>query len=704
MPYTSAFFAFKFASVIILLIAWSSPSAAATHFLADGLSRFEFDVQPHGVTLRGLFKADGAKNFLNSSNNSRLFDLEVVQAGAKKVIFGNGGWRHCTFLSLSGQTAEVEQHHDTGISVRISLTVRSGKIYATFSINASKDVEVVSLTSLPVFLGPWSDADYVHYPNGSGIVEPAAYDKIRTYAQKYPTGRQSYQMLGLFNGDTGAYFATHDPNGLPKSLFYSVYPDLGGIKYGAKIEASSMKAQGEALAVEFATVFGLHEGDWYDAALYYRSFVERHASWWPGRSFSYWQGRPIYRTPLWLVGVGTPDRVVAKAKRLRNLFESSIGLHWYRWNPYGFDQNYPKFFPAHDGFAAAVTDLQDYGVEVMPYFISHLWDQALPTYSPIVEAAAAKDLSGRVQTVRNPLAAFAVMCPAAGFWQDHMASVAAELIGHGPSLLYFDTVAARYPTPCFDTNHGHPPGYLGSWRSGYEDMLTAIQSAAPNVSFTSEMNAEPYMHLVDGYLNWWWIFPNQQPIYQVIYGGQYISFGRSHDNDDSFALRTKTAQQLTWGEQIGWFWGDPDHDFASDMQFVKDSAATWLELREYFTSGRIQRPLHELSSSLQIETTWFFQGNPQKVWLPGIQHSVWSGHAGESVFIFVNPNDSRHASRFRIPLGVDCLMLRWTRGGEPVWNRRGDSLTIELAPRSIAVMTTEGCPSAPASSSVRDGV
>ena len=71
---------------------------------------------------------------------------------------------------------------------------------------------------------------------------------------------------------------------------------------------------------------------------------------------------------------------------------------------------------------------------------------------------------------------------------------------------------------------------------------------------TTECNAEPFIRWMDGYLTWHWQYDGAVPVFPAIYGGTIQMFGRSYGGGDTrdLALRMRAAQQLVYGEQLGW--------------------------------------------------------------------------------------------------------------------------------------------------------
>ena len=137
-----------------------------------------------------------------------------------------------------------------------------------------------------------------------------------------------------------------------------------------------------------------------------------------------------------------------------------------------------------------------------------------------------------------------------------MRTTVLQLFGEcGVKGVYMDQIAAASPELCFDRTHGHPLGGGHWWTEGYWALLESIRRAKPaDCILTTECNAEPYTQVFDGYLTWHWQFDGQVPVFPAVYGGAIQMFGRAYRGGPTkdLALRMKAAQQLVYGEQIGW--------------------------------------------------------------------------------------------------------------------------------------------------------
>ena len=343
-------------------------------------------------------------------------------------------------------------------------------------------------------------------------------------------------------------------------------------------------------------------------------------------------------------------------------FEQFMGLptafHWYNWHKIPFDNDYPHYFPARDGFKETVAELQKAGgnncVFVMPYINGRLWDTrdkgaADFQFTKLARPAATKDEDGRVYTemysskeADGSRVKLAAMCPATALWRDRVRQIVLRLMkDNGTKAVYIDQIAAAGPRLCFDKSHGHPLGGGGWWVKAYGKMLAELRKAMPaGHVLTTECNAEPYLKWFDGYLTWHWQYDGQVPAFGAVYGGAIQMFGRAYRGGPTkdLALRMKAGQQLVFGEQIGWISAGVVNERAN-AAFLRQMAWLRWRLRRYFDAGRMARPPKLIGKIPTVTADWQWHG----VWpvtTDAVLTGAWEQPARKKVvLIFVNVSD-----------------------------------------------------------------
>jgi len=564
--------------------------------------------------------------------------------------------------------------------------------------------------TFPILSLALTDADKVIVPAVSGRLHEKPVSKRVHVRGDYPSGWLSMQCAGLYGPNGGTYVGVHDPYASTKRLEMDTKdghlalawtwpaPDCG-------VPGNAWKMPGEVLIRPF-------DGDWYDFAQIYRHWASKEAKWWPRGSR---KGRPD--TPDWMKDVsvwaltgGEAKGVVEPVTKFAKYLGVPTALHWYNWHRIPFDNDYPHYFPAKDGFADGVKRLRAAGVRVMPYINGRLWDTDLEDFQTTGIAAATKSEKGEPYTEQYGSGQkLAAMCPTTHLWQKTVREIVLRLTGpeYGVDGVYIDQVAAARPRLCFDRSHGHPLAGGNWWTTqGYWPLLTRLrqQMAAerPGKMITTECNAEPYVHLFDGYLTWHFQDDSSLPLFAAVYGGQVQLFSRAYQGQSwkGLAMRQKTAQALCWGEQLGWISPAVVDDPVAGP-FLKRLARLRYDLRKYLARGRMARPPRIKTDGTTVTADWQWHGK-RMVTTPAVLSGAWQAADGGLALIFVNVDETSHAFDLEFD-GADYgfsgnLLARERTGLEnpgapppkanpvaPKWNRRitlepTAALAVEVSP------------------------
>jgi hypothetical protein len=462
------------------------------------------------------------------------------------------------------------------------------------------------------------------FPAGAGRLQQGAVSAPFRYDGCYPNGLITMQFMAGYDTQlgTGLYCGMHDAQGGAKDIIAEGRPADGTIAVAFDVPAENMAAAGNEYTSPGEAVWQVLHGDWFDAAMIYRGWVRQNAAWYPrlgpdGRSDTPQWMREL---PVWVkMWDGNPKVVVPAVEAFAKAMGVPVGLHWYGWHQIPFDNDYPHYFPAVDGFGAAVRELQSQGIYVMPYINGRLWDTrdkgaADFQFSRVALPAATKNEEGKpnVETYGSKEAdgspvRLAVMCPATELWQKTVRQTVLRLMNeYGVNGVYIDQVAAAPPVLCFDRTHGHPTGGGNWWTASYNRMMAAIRREKPaDRMVTTECNAEPYIKGFDGYLTWHWCFYGQVPAFPAVYGGTIQMFGRTYcgGTTQELALRMKAGQQLVFGEQIGWF--DPSViQNQRNADFLRQVVGVRWQVRRVFYAGEMARPPKLQGTVPTVQADW----------------------------------------------------------------------------------------------------
>ncbi|NUQ01177.1 MAG: hypothetical protein HUU35_15120, partial [Armatimonadetes bacterium] len=596
-----------------------------------------------------------------------------------------------------------------GPMVTVTATAAGARLRLTMAVDNATALSLQSI-DFPVLplgaLGGDGSDDTFFFARASGEVQPDPAGRGANWGGLYPGGWSTMQYEAVYDPQGGVYLAAEDPVASTKSIYARGPNNSGAVRYGVNWPAPDMSRPGNDWTVSGEAAVELFQGDWFDAAQIYRAWAERAAAWWPARTKERPTPRWFTELPAWVLTSGhpyEPDKVVPKTLKFAEAMGVPTALHWYNWHVIPFDNDYPHYNPTKPRVAEGVAELKAAGVKVMPYINGRLWDSSLEDFKTQAHAFATKDEAGQPylesyssKEADGSLVKLAAMCPATAFWQDKQQEIVLWLQNEvGVDGVYMDQIAAATPRICMDPSHGHPLGGGHWWTTaGYWPMLQKIRAAmGPDKFLTTECNAEPYAHVMDGYLTWHWQFQNQVPAFSAVYADQIPLFSRAYRGGPTqdLANRMKAGQSLCFGEQIGWV--SPDVVNRPSGAFIAACAKMRWELRAYLAGGRMLRVPRLEGAIPEVTADWQWSG----VWpvtLPAVQSGAWQAPDGRAVVILANVSDQPVTVRYPFnprQLGFNQDRVKVTRRtGQQIepgtWWSAGDRPELTIPAEQIVAL------------------
>ena len=141
-----------------------------------------------------------------------------------------------------------------------------------------------------------------------------------------------------------------------------------------------MGVQGSDYPDYYPVAFGIHQGGWREAARIYRSWALQQ-SWVQKGPLSNRIDIPesIINTGVWLrdkwiwnEAEGTPEEMNKPLLEAAKKLDVPVALHWYNWHTPSFDNLYPHYLPAKEGFKERVEELKRHNITVKPLPLIHI--------------------------------------------------------------------------------------------------------------------------------------------------------------------------------------------------------------------------------------------------------------------------------------------------------------------------------------------
>lgn len=665
-----------------------------------------------GAGLLSLYSLEREREFVAQGGPAALWRMTVEDAdGAAQTVDNTSiGFRasaRCSGAEATLQWTGLDALE--GLTVTVAAKLDGPRLAMRLDVdNRAEALSVIEVVFPDLRLGPIGDSpddDHVLVPTVSGAVWPAPLVKGVSAVADYPSGWGTMQFGAHYDGDAGLYVAIHDP--VAANKVYRVARDADGpcLRVTVGWPAADASRMGNAFAMPGDAVLEFFAGDWFDAAQVYRDWARREARWWPHPEHP---ARPDI--PAWMRAIcvwGRPDGyardAVAPTVRFAEYMGVPTAVHWYNWHVVPFDDDYPHYFPAKEGFAEGVAAMQQAGVRVMPYINGRLWDDDTEDFLTVALPAATKGRDGAYYIERYGSGQDLVpMCPTQDLWRDKVQEIVLRLLGPECNVdgVYIDQVAAAGPRLCHDAAHGHPLGGGHWWTTqGYwpmlEELNAVIDRDLPEKMLTTECNAEPYTHLFDGYLTWHYQYQHAVPAFAAVYGGKVLSFGRAYNGGDTQAHLSRSGQALVWGEQLGWTPVSFIDSHPEAAAHLRRCARVRYHLLDYLAEGRMERPPRVSGAIPDITSDWAWSGH-WPVTVSALQSGAWRAPDGSLAVIFANTVNEPLAftwhfdpQTYGLPSGERATERVTEEGhtpGEPVSGAFDRAMTLEpLAVEALVI-------------------
>jgi hypothetical protein len=483
-------------------------------------------------------------------------------------------------------------------------------------------------------------------------------------AQDYPSYGASFQYMAAWDEAKNRclYYGIHDPVPAAKKFHFvrEVNAPTMHVKASQPLTEIDKGCNGQTLFGE--CVWQLTDGDWYDATLLYREWMEKNALWMPAmengeRTDLSW----LKDIDVWLLvhidGEDFADEIIQAAKDMGDV---KVAVHLYLWHNAPFDNDYPHYFPEKPTVRRELKKLQDAGIRVIPYINGRLWDTHDKgtedwQYSSVAYPKACKGRDGKAfnesyssKEANGEHVVLSVMCPSTALWQEKVKSIVDKLVNDiGFDGVYMDQIAAAKPQLCCDRTHEHLPGGGTWWCESYYNLIDHVSRLQDPTVLATECTAEMFMKHLQGYLSWLWVKNQQVPAFPVLYSDKVVTFGLSYNGFRGEGVRDGLAiffaQSLLFGEQMGWM-APKFYREMPEQAFFKKCVLLRKQFREFFFGTMLRPPvLTDDAPRLRYENcphAYF-----KTVDYPAVQGALWQAKDGRRLLMLTNSQTvEAHAS------------------------------------------------------------
>ena len=304
--------------------------------------------------------------------------------------------------------------------------------------------------------------------------------KGRRYSWTYP-GHMAMQCLTYYqDGGNGLYLACDDDDVRRKT--FSVWGTSGGDVHYEMLHYPENGREGARYELPYSALLGTFRGDWVTAAERYREWAVDQP--WTKQSRLRRGLVPdwVLDTGMWVWNRGRSPGVLPPAALLQERLDLPVSVFWHWWHGCPYDIGFPEYLPPREGtepFRAAVAKAHQNNLHMLVYMNQRGWGLSTKSWeSEGAERYAVKAADGKIRPeVYNIFTrqALVSMCLATPFWRNKYAGLAEEAVNDlGVDGIYMDQACLH--KPCYDPDHGHPPGGGDSWMKGFRALSEDIRN------------------------------------------------------------------------------------------------------------------------------------------------------------------------------------------------------------------------------------
>ncbi len=652
----------------------------------------KYHITNNGVVLDSFM----VKNQNVLSDNSTIFDLKILNLIDNK-IYGIDSLSNWNSVVKDGQNIIFSSPKDSKLpkTLKVIATIKQENKQASFDVEIDGVGSKHSIVDIEI-----PKLNIKKLPSGNFLIPKYTGKVVKTdeVAIKrdmlYPCGWCStMQFLAYYNDKVGVYIGNHDPKSSTKRF---VINDHGNyISYDTNITVPNRGLSNNNFKLSGEFVLAPLNGDWYDAALQYKSWASKNALYWPKMDDRRIKSQhnigdiALWVTSTYISAITDSNRTQAsKDEHIKNYLTNikniigdfvatqypdiKVGIFWHEWYGKLHDTNFPSvFFPDNSKLTNIKAMMDDVktkypNIVFMPYINGLLYNTSLPEFNQEFMKYALKDVTGNIvhyyphgegKDQNRPEYIYARMDPTATPWQNKVKDasdiVLNKLDANGINI---DQVTASRPIEDMDKTHNHPIAGGSWWRDGYDSMFSKIEKSANDKKFITSEGANEFLsNRIDGFFVHWDGTSHMVPAYQVVYGGRVQLFGlemrtNTYGKDLYFMLR---GQAFVNGFGIGMITSFLSKDSSAVAKvayaYIKDISWMKYNLREFLSYGTRQRDL-KLSGNIGLISDVTgpekqFHGLSDEednndgitITMPAIQHSVYKSEDGKKIaFIFTN--------------------------------------------------------------------
>ena len=572
------------------------------------------------------------------------------------------------------QDGFVVRSEGNGFEVRHEVGVDGGRIERALDVADVRGSRIRGTSFPRVTLAKLPGEDVLVEPQFGGALISRPTESYQSDGWMFPGGMVTMQFAGYYNAARdGVYFSAEDPSAVSKT--YTSDGSNGRLLLAFFVNAP--RDPGAAGAKHFSPTcrgaLELYRGKWFELGQVYRKFLEKSAPWYdktiPRADTPSW----FMRNPLWITNLAQRRGRIPAVRYLRDYFGVPVSFVVGAFgSPDGCGTLGPNYKIKAE-VLECILRLQREGIHFLSYANPRLWycgpgAEKSNGFSRTGEPWSIKDERGVAPIGRygpTDRDDYVYPCLGARGWYEFLCQRTRMMAESGIDGIYHDQLPCSIPYVCYDPAHGHKVGDPSVWLAGglwryCGFMMGELRREFPNLVHTGEETSEPFVNKIDGFLPWRYGRPGHVPLFQSVYAPRIQFVGRGcdiHRVPGSYeGFFPKYAEQLAYGEQIGWMSYQALSYPSPRRSFTKKLAHCRWVLADFLNSSLMEPPL-EFERPLERFAPQWGVMDRNVVTVDKVLTSVWRHVDGRTLVMFLNTvNEAQEVF--------------------PIWRRGGTSFAI----------------------------
>ncbi|WP_138004415.1 DUF6259 domain-containing protein [Halalkalirubrum salinum] len=585
---------------------------------------------------------------------------------------------------------------------------------------AIKSIECPKIMDIDAVADDGTDGITLPSEMGRRFVDPTQKFKElgESAGMTYPSGFGTMQFTSYAGPNGGFYSDARDTEGHVKRWRWGQsWEDADRLRFDASYFPPQLP--GEDVHVPYTVTFGALDGQWYDAADRYRTWVNSEG----------WLSDFDGEQPDWLRDLGATyrietyhpegttvefDRASELVQEMDTFLDLPLQFQFGQW------QHGPDDSPVEgwESFTETVDDLASAGIRTNSFVGGNIIGRDNSVFEEKEDATdwVVRDQNGEPDWIGDQEQLYQIESTQEG-WQQYIREYIENLLDRGVTEIQYDGFPYVLPE-CYDPNHNHPPGQGGNWfssaaREDTRELQELLRKTDDGV-LSGEGICDYYVPYLDVFntrdvfgeyfiqdIDTGWV--EIIPLFEYAFGDIVVSRNQNHEGleNEPSITRLFTARALMWGALPVFRYADPEADPEvpgfdnppeSLLHFRRVAQARADYANRFLARGRMLPP-----PVIDTDEVLLTSHSGVEVNTDAVLGSAWESAEGETGLTFTNVSSGDTPQTlevdidfgeqpFSIPEGETLTYVVRNGQYERLDNPSATELLVEVAPDHVVLV------------------